>query len=77
VIVALGGTALRALTGASERIESARNQPLRHATGAHIVATYHPSAVLRAASAHASSLRAHLIDDLRRAGTLGVRARHE
>jgi DNA polymerase len=70
VIVALGGTALRALTGASESIDSARNQSLHHETGAHLVATYHPSAVLRADAARADTLRAHLIDDLRRARTL-------
>jgi DNA polymerase len=70
VIVALGGTALRALTGAAESIDSARSQSLRHETGAHLVATYHPSAVLRAEPARASSLRTHLIEDLRRARTL-------
>jgi DNA polymerase len=72
VIVALGGTALRALTGTAESIDSARNLPLRHSTGAHVVATYHPSAVLRADPARAESLRAHLTEDLRRARTLVV-----
>jgi DNA polymerase len=70
VIVALGGTALRALTGTSASIDSARKQSLRHAMGAQLVATYHPSAVLRADAPRAESLRAHLIDDLRRAGAL-------
>jgi DNA polymerase len=72
VIVALGGTALRALTAASESIDSARNRPLRHASGAHLVATYHPSAVLRADAAHAESLRNCLIEDLRRAHALSA-----
>jgi DNA polymerase len=70
VIVALGGTALRALTGASEPIDSARSRSLRHASGAHLVATYHPSAVLRADPANAGTLRARLIEDLHRARTL-------
>jgi DNA polymerase len=67
VIVALGRTALRALTGATESIEIARNQTMVHATGAHLVATYHPSAVLRADPANAGTLRERLVDDLRRA----------
>jgi uracil-DNA glycosylase family protein len=72
VIVALGGTALRALSRAPEPIESARNQTMLHTTGAHLVATYHPSAVLRADAANAGGLRARLVEDLRRARMLGV-----
>jgi probable DNA metabolism protein len=72
VIIALGGTALRAVTGASASIESVRTQPMRHTTGAHVVATYHPSAVLRADATRADTLRAHLIDALHRARTLAT-----
>ncbi|HVY81575.1 MAG TPA: uracil-DNA glycosylase family protein [Steroidobacteraceae bacterium] len=72
VIVALGGTALRAVTGTSASIESVRTQTMRHATGAHLVATYHPSAVLRADTALAETLRAHLVDALHRARTLAT-----
>jgi probable DNA metabolism protein len=67
VIVALGATALRALTGLSESIESARRQTIRHRSGARIVCTYHPSAILRAADGNGETLRHHLIADLERA----------
>jgi DNA polymerase len=67
VIVALGATALRALTGLSDSIESARHQMIRHRSGARIVCTYHPSAILRAADGKGATLRHHLIADLERA----------
>jgi DNA polymerase len=68
VLVALGATALRALTGSSKlSIDTARRQTLSHRSGARIVATYHPSAILRAEGERAIHLRAALIADLRRA----------
>jgi uracil-DNA glycosylase family protein len=67
VIVALGATALRALTGSSLSIDAARRQTLSHASGATILATYHPSAILRAEGQRATDLRAMLGADLRRA----------
>jgi uracil-DNA glycosylase family protein len=70
VIVALGGTALRALTGASLTIAATRGREMRHAAGAAIVATYHPSAVLRAEGAQADELRSSLVRDLVRAREL-------
>jgi uracil-DNA glycosylase len=66
-IVALGGTALRALTGASLTIAAARGAELRHAGGARILASYHPSAILRAEGEQARALRKALIEDLQRA----------
>jgi uracil-DNA glycosylase family protein len=69
VIVALGASALRALVGASLSIDAARQQILTHATGAVIVATYHPSAILRSEADRAEALRATLIEDLKRAST--------
>ena len=74
VIVALGATALRALVGLTLSIDAARRQNLAHASGVKIVATYHPSAILRAEGDRASELRAKLIWDLRRAGELGIDA---
>ena len=68
VIVALGATALRALIGSALTIEAARRQPSRHACGALIVATYHPSAILRAEGDHAVDLRSKLVADLKAAG---------
>jgi DNA polymerase len=72
VIVALGATALRALAGTTLSIESARRQELRHPGGARILATYHPSAVLRAAGERIEELRAHLVSDLRMAGRIAA-----
>jgi uracil-DNA glycosylase len=73
VIVALGGTALRALTGAAASVESSRGQDLRHRAGSLIVATYHPAAIMRAPDERSGELRGHLVDDLRRARTLAAR----
>ncbi len=70
VIVALGATALRAVAGFTDSVETARGLILRHSSGARIVCTYHPSAVLRAEPERARNLRERLIDDLRRAGEL-------
>jgi uracil-DNA glycosylase len=67
VVVALGATALRALAGKTLSIDAARRQKLLHRSGAQILATYHPSAVLRAEGERATELRSILIGDLRRA----------
>jgi DNA polymerase len=70
IIVALGASALRAVAGLTDSIESVRQLQIPHASGAQIVCTYHPSAILRADPANANQLRAHLVDDLRRAREL-------
>ncbi len=70
VIVALGATALRALTGSSLAIEAARREILAHESGAKLLATYHPSAILRAEGERAVALRSALVEDLVRAATL-------
>jgi uracil-DNA glycosylase family protein len=72
VIVALGGTALRALTGAAASIDSARREELRHLAGARIIASYHPSAIVRAEGERATELRTILVSDLRRARELAA-----
>jgi DNA polymerase len=65
ILVALGATALRALTGRAVGVAAARELALVHASGARIVATYHPSAILRAPDAtRAAELRAMLVADL-------------
>jgi DNA polymerase len=48
VLVALGATALVALMERKMAIRDARGQPLAHASGARVLATFHPSAALRA-----------------------------
>jgi DNA polymerase len=73
IIVALGASALRALSGATLSIESARTQHLVHPHGATIIATYHPSAILRAEGERSDELRAALVADLIQARDLAAR----
>jgi uracil-DNA glycosylase len=73
VIVALGATALRALTGTTLSIERARQQELRHPNGSRILSTFHPSAILRAEGGRAEELLTHLNSDLREAARIASR----
>jgi uracil-DNA glycosylase family protein len=75
VIVALGGTAIRAVTGLQLTIDEARKMELCAASGVRVVATYHPSAVLRAPDVRRAVIEAALTADLRFAATL-VAGRH-
>jgi DNA polymerase len=70
VIVAMGATALRAVTGLTLTIDAARQSDLRAANGAKVVATYHPSAILRAPDDRKDHLMTALIEDLARAERL-------
>jgi uracil-DNA glycosylase len=72
VILALGATALKALTHSSLSIDAARRQELSVNNGVPLIATYHPSAVLRAEGARAQELKAILIEDLRRAAQVAA-----
>jgi len=72
VLVALGATALRALLGRTLTIDAARRQSLRHSSGVTVLASYHPSAILRAKGEHAVHLRTTLIEDLTRARALSA-----
>ena len=72
VIVALGASALSALVGSSYTIEKARHSDLTHSAGARILATYHPSAILRAEDARKDEMHACLVADLKRAAALAV-----
>ena len=72
VIVALGATALRALTGTTMSIEGARRETLAHAGGARLVVTYHPSAILRAEGDRVETMRSALIADLEQAARLAA-----
>ena len=69
VIVTLGATALGAVLGRKLAIATARTQALSSPLGGvPLIATYHPSAVLRVPDASArAELRATLLADLRRA----------
>ncbi len=70
VIVALGSTAIRALTGTALGVEEARRTIQAHASGAKIVCTYHPSAILRSEGERKEQLMEALTSDLRRAAEL-------
>jgi DNA polymerase len=72
VIVALGATGLRALLRKQMTIDAARREPLQHASGATVIATYHPSAILRAVGEGTDRLRATLIEDLKSAQQLAA-----
>ena len=70
-IVTLGATALAAVHGTRLAVGAARGRELRHASGARIVATYHPSALLRAPDdATRARLEEALRDDLARAAAM-------
>jgi DNA polymerase len=75
VIVTLGATALAAVHGSKLAIAEARTRKLQDPRGTPIVATYHPSAVLRVPDDEAKAkLRATLVADLRRAARIAARA---
>jgi DNA polymerase len=68
VIVTLGTTALRAIVGERLAIVAAREQTLADEDGIPVVATYHPSALLRApAQEEKDALRSAVLTDLERA----------
>jgi DNA polymerase len=74
VIVTLGATALAAVYGSRIAIAHARTQDVRNPQGTPIVATYHPSAILRAPDHEGrDKLRAALLADLERAARLAAK----
>lgn len=75
VIVTLGATALAAVCGTRVAIAVARTRELAGPAGTPIVATYHPSAILRVPDHDARvKLRAALVADLQRAAAVAKRA---
>ena len=74
VIVTLGATALASVYGGKLAIADARTRKLASPDGIPIVATYHPSAVLRVPDHDARvKLRATLVSDLKRAARMAAR----
>lgn len=75
VIVCLGATAAKALMGPAIRVTQARGQVLERG-GRAVVATWHPSAVLRAAAdpEQARVIFDQLTDDLRTAAGFARRS---
>ncbi len=72
IIVALGASAQSALLGSRRPIDSAREQLWPHDSGAQVIVTYHPSALLRARDEGVDRLRAALLQDLRWAAELAL-----
>lgn len=70
-LVCLGSTAAQSLLGPSVRIQRDRGQEFPSKWAAHVLVTYHPSAVLRADDpAHGDDIYQSLVGDLRRAKEL-------
>lgn len=67
VIVALGATAIRAVTGLTCSVEQARLEPYALSAHTQVICTYHPSAILRAEAARQTTLLGALEHDLRAA----------
>jgi uracil-DNA glycosylase len=68
VIVCLGATAAQALFGSSFRLTHHLGEFLESSPAAFALATYHPSAILRAPTPeHRQEMKRQLFDDLRRA----------
>lgn len=72
VVVALGATALRALSADTGPVGKSRGELLRTDEGLALVATWHPSALLRARDASMETMRAEVVQDLRRAATIAA-----
>jgi DNA polymerase len=72
VIVALGSVAVRSVLGQEMPLAAARGRIHDHSSGAKVVVTYHPAAILRA-RADAERLRAVLVGDLVKALNLSRR----
>lgn len=71
VIVALGSTALNGVMGGKMKVSDARQDNLLHASGAAVVATYHPSAALRVPDKEArAQMYATIVTDLKRASKI-------
>ncbi|HUQ10521.1 MAG TPA: UdgX family uracil-DNA binding protein [Steroidobacteraceae bacterium] len=74
VVVALGATALRALCADAGPVGTSRGEMLTTDEGLQLVATWHPSALLRARDDSVARMRAEVVQDLRRAASLAAGA---
>jgi DNA polymerase len=70
VVIALGATALRALSTDAGPVGTSRGQTLATVEGLPLVATWHPSALLRARDEGTERMRAEVVADLRRAAKI-------
>lgn len=77
VIVALGSTALNGVMGGKMKVGEARAERLTHRSGAHVVATYHPSAALRVPDKDArQTMYETIVADLTKAAKLADKAKN-
>lgn len=65
VLVCLGATAAQALFGRQFRVTKERGRPVESDLAPHVLATIHPSAILRAQDEDRATERAAFVDDLR------------
>ncbi|MFL5936275.1 MAG: UdgX family uracil-DNA binding protein [Gaiellaceae bacterium] len=65
VLVCLGATAAQALLGRSFRVTRERGKPVESDLAPHVLATIHPSAILRADAETRETERIALVDDLK------------
>jgi DNA polymerase len=66
VVVALGATAAQSLLGKGFRVTRQRGAPVDSPLAEHVIATVHPSSILRQRDEEARSAeRAAFVDDLR------------
>jgi len=65
VLVCLGATAAQALLGRQFRVTRERGRPIESDLAPHVLATIHPSAILRAQDEDRATERAAFVDDLR------------
>jgi uracil-DNA glycosylase family protein len=65
VLVCLGATAAQALLGRSFRVTRERGKPVDSDLAPHVLATIHPSAILRADAETRETERAALVEDLK------------
>src|SRR5690348_12723541 len=70
VLVCLGATAAQALLGRSFRVTRQRGVPVDSDLAPHVLATIHPSAILRADPETRETERTAFVDDLRVAASL-------
>ena len=70
VLVCLGATAAQALLGRAFRVTKQRGEPIDSDLAPHVVATIHPSAILRADDEDRERERAAFVDDLRVAASM-------
>lgn len=75
VIVCLGATAAKAILGSTFSVMKSRGKPMKSEWAPAVIATVHPSAVLRAPDDQRAQARADFIADLRKAKALLRRSR--